>query len=97
MGISLPDLPPPPPLVACDWPPCAPNTARGAPRPPPPPYPPASRSLCAAISFSLHRRWAMAGWFHEPSQEFPPWFWELTSAEDAEDATLSAEEMATDS
>ena len=43
----------------------------------------------------------MAGWFHEPSQEFPPWFWELTSAEnaaeDAEDATLSAEEMATDS
>ena len=25
----------------------------------------------------------MAGWFHEPSQEFPPWFWELTSAEDA--------------
>ena len=37
----------------------------------------------------------MAGWFHEPSQEFPPWFWELTSAEDA--ANLSAEEMATDS
>ena len=31
----------------------------------------------------------MAGWFHEPSQEFPPWFWELTSAEDA---ALSAEE-----
>ena len=41
------------------------------------------------------RRWAMAGWFHEPSQEFPPWFWELTSAEDA---ALSAEEgqVATD-
>ena len=37
----------------------------------------------------------MAGWFHEPSQEFPPWFWELTSAKDA--ATLSAEEVATDS
>lgn len=36
------------------WPPCAPDTARGAPRPPPPPYPPASRSLCAAIFPSLH-------------------------------------------
>ena len=45
-------------------------------------------SHCAATS----RRWAMAGWFHEPSQEFPPWFWELTSAEDA---ALCSEEAVT--